>query len=90
MQNAQTLSYRHFPHSPRLILRYSTEDTPSLLHINSIASPSFRWSIYGDMMEKRCRCYGPVMEQLRSNTQVAINNLNESSTKINAALGYMN
>ena len=80
MQNAQTLSYRHFPHSPRLILRYSTEDTPSLLHINSIASPSFRWSIYGDMMEKRCRCYGPVMEQLRSNTQVAINNLNESST----------
>ena len=52
MQNAQTLSYRHFPHSPRLILRYSTEDTPSLLHINSIASPSFRWSIDGVSMEK--------------------------------------
>ena len=55
MQNAQTLSYRHFPHSTRLILRYSTEDTPSLLHINSIASPSFRWSNYGDTMEKLWR-----------------------------------
>ena len=53
MQKAQTPNYRHFPHSPRLILRYSTEDTPSLLHINSIASPSFRWSIDGRAMDER-------------------------------------
>ena len=52
MQKAQTLIYRHFPHSTSQILRYSTEDTPSLLHINSIASPSFRWSIDGVSMEK--------------------------------------
>ena len=25
-------------------------DTPSLLHINSISCPSFRWSIYGQTM----------------------------------------
>ena len=28
-------------------------DTPSLLHINSISCPSFRWSIYGQTMVKR-------------------------------------
>ena len=28
-------------------------DTPSLLHRYSIASPSFRWSIYGEVMGKR-------------------------------------
>ena len=68
--------------------RYSIV-TPSLLHRMSIVSMEYLWRYDGDTMEKRCRCYGPVMEQLRSNTQVAINNLNESSTKINAARGYM-
>ena len=34
-------------------LRLKSKDTPSLLHRYSIASPSFRWSIYGEVMGKR-------------------------------------
>jgi len=36
-----------------LFFRSSFEDTPSLLHRYSIASPSFRWSIYGELMDYR-------------------------------------
>ena len=51
-KKTQTYSKRLFPLSPSPFLRYFSEDTPSLLHINSIASPSFRWSIDGVSMEK--------------------------------------
>ena len=52
MQKAQTISKYHSTLFSSLFPRYSSEDTPSLLHINSIASPSFRWSIDGESMEK--------------------------------------
>ena len=52
MQKAQTISKYHSTLFSSLFPRYFSEDTPSLLHINSIASPSFRWSIYGVSMEK--------------------------------------
>ena len=55
MQKAQTISKNHSPLFSSLFPRYSSEDTPSLLHINSIASPSFRWSIDGVSMEYRWR-----------------------------------
>ena len=41
-----------------LFYRSSSEDTPSLLHRYSIASPSFRWSNDGDAMDKRWRNLG--------------------------------
>ena len=34
-------------------VRKNKVDTPSLLHRYSIASPSFRWSIYGQTMVKQ-------------------------------------
>ena len=49
---SSTLSTWGFPCKKFL---FSSEDTPSLLHINSISSPSFRWSIYGELMDKRWR-----------------------------------
>ena len=58
MQKAQTPNYRHFPHSPRLILRYSTEDTPSILHRWSIVSMEKRWSIDGRAMEEHKNILG--------------------------------
>ena len=58
MQKAQTLIYRHFPHSTSQILRYSTEDTPSILHRYSIDGPSFRWSIDGRAMEEHKNILG--------------------------------
>ena len=52
MQKAQTISKYHSTLFSSLFPRYSSEDTPSLLHINSIASPSFRWSSDGAVMEQ--------------------------------------
>ena len=43
--------------------RFSTVDTPSLLHRYSIASPSFRWSIYGELMDNRCSILGVSKEE---------------------------
>ena len=52
-----------------LFLRLTSVDTPSLLHRYSIASPSFRWSIYGEVMEKRWRSDGETSKIERKKTQ---------------------
>ena len=46
-----------------LFFRSSFEDTPSLLHRYSIASPSFRWSIDGGLMDYRWSILGVSKEE---------------------------